>query len=899
MNKRIISLIMSILMSVTVTNIPVAAYEDIGDGSRLEEAISFFEDLGLVKGYEDGLFRPDQGMMRADFAILMANLLGYTDDMTFPTQHFEDVPESNAAYGSVEFLYDKGLVKGTESGLFEPDTPIMYIHALKMVTSALGYDFYAELNGGYPDGYYQAASHANLPANFDTTAVITSGQACILLFKAMSAPMMGYKIDGTYMQDKAKTLMNTTLYITKHEGMFVANEELSIFGEYSLEPGYVVLDYKTYPTDLRNLTDKVGHYVEYYLDEDENVIAIYDTAEETIKIDGADINPSSTKNVISYYDGRKDKDYNIATDAYFVYNGVPMPNITDDMFDDIYGSVVLVNNENDKYADTVIIWDYIDYVVNGYSDFSGKIYTSYPEREFDLEKLTYVLKKNGVVIEPSEIKANDILTVAENSKSVVINVSDTVINGMIEAEDGEGNIKISGKYYKKAPGMKDGFDYRVVYDFYLDALGNVFSFEKVGGERVGYIYKSWYGEDGEDLEGVYSRVFTEEGKKEIYKYAERVQVYHGNNKTSYESRDVLSKFLLDSEGKVIDQLAKYELNNNGEIGKIKIAVNVGWEEDWGEDYFKCNMDTAVAKANYDNKTGVEPSFKSEQANVYNNQLSWVNGDADDREYAVRMSAEGKVFIISSREKDWTVSSATAFPNGKAFKNAKIYDISEKAYVGYILVKDAQAVASSSYGYTDPMILVTKKMSMLNEDDEACYALIGMNSDGEEQTYYSKEEEVETDSFITPYPDAMLDDVQVGDVVQLKVDSLNNITGFRILCKAKGTPEYYFNAYPTDQGSANFQVAPVSHANLYHGPTGYASGMYIYKSSQQAIDDYDKGIQTKYPVRRYKFSIGGVALVFDKDRKTAEVIQSGAGFASDDAFIYEYTGFGRRMVVLYQ
>jgi len=78
---------------------------------------------------------------------------------------------------------------------------------------------------------------------------------------------------------------------------------------------------------------------------------------------------------------------------------------------------------------------------------------------------------------------------------------------------------------------------------------------------------------------------------------------------------VLSKFLLDSEGKVIDQLAKYELNNNGEIGKIKIAVNVGWEEDWGEDYFKCNMDTAVAKANYDNKTVTLNLYKDDEITI--------------------------------------------------------------------------------------------------------------------------------------------------------------------------------------------------------------------------------------------------------------------------------------------
>lgn len=375
-------------------------------------------------------------------------------------------------------------------------------------------------------------------------------------------------------------------------------------------------------------TYKLSRDVKYYLDEDDNVISIYDTAEETITINGEDINPSSTRNVINYLDGKKEEHYNIASDAYFVYNGAPMPNITDDVFDEIYGSVVLVNNEDDKYADTVIIWDYTDYVVSSYSSYAQKLYSSYPEREFELDKLTYVVKKNGEVIEPSAIKANDILTVAENSKSIVINVSDTVVNGMVESEDSDGNITIGGVDYKKAAGMKDNFDYGVIYDFYLDALGNVFSFEKSGGELVGYIYNSWCGSPQADLDEVYSKVFTEAGKQETYRYAKSVYVYHGYERASYKPSEVLKKFLLDAQGNAIDQLAKYELNDSGQIGKIKIAVNVGWEEDWGEDYFKCNMDTAVAKANYDNKTGIEPSFKSEQSNMYNHQLSWVNGDTD-------------------------------------------------------------------------------------------------------------------------------------------------------------------------------------------------------------------------------------------------------------------------------
>lgn len=75
--KKSIALLISIFIG--AANLQVYAqkqYTDIVD-TKYYEAASFFEDLGIIKGLTPEEFKPDVGISRAEFAIMLAAILGF------------------------------------------------------------------------------------------------------------------------------------------------------------------------------------------------------------------------------------------------------------------------------------------------------------------------------------------------------------------------------------------------------------------------------------------------------------------------------------------------------------------------------------------------------------------------------------------------------------------------------------------------------------------------------------------------------------------------------------------------------------------------------------------------------------------------------------------------------
>lgn len=883
--KKITAFVLSLL--ICIPSVTFAEYADINEGS-LSEAIALFEDLGLISGYEDGYFRKEQGMIRADFAIMLAGLLGYTEERVYTEQHFDDVNNASTAYGSVEFLYEKGLINGIGSKIFAPDEPITYAQAVKIVMSALGYEIYAQAKGGYPNGYMSAAASAGVLTNVSGANVLTRGNACILLFNALTAPIMGYSMSDeniTYAPDNTNTLLYDVLKISKHEGIFIADKSMSVFGSYSLENGDVIIDYTRYKTKLTNLSSMVGHNVKYYVnDETEEVISVYDDASEVITIDGDDIDGKTDVGTIYYDDGKRVKSYSIASDAFYVYNGRALPTITDDYFKNIYGSVTVINNDDDKEAEAVIIWNYTDHVVENYVSHSETIFTKSAGVSFNISDMEYRLTKNGSEIEPTELARLDIISVAQTDEIINIMASDTVVSGKLEGENTEdGEYIINGTVYEKGRSCKDGAELGVEYDFYLDVFGKIFYFEKSGTDNTAYLYSSFIDTDIDD-NAAFSKVFTVKGNLETLEYADRVSVQNGNDIKVYDENDLISS-LLKPNGENFDGLIQYELNANGEVSKLKLPKDVDFEA-WNNDFFACNMNTA--------KMVEEGKLKVEKSNMYNNILSWTSGNTDDRQYTVRANQDSVVFNITKSQDTWSIKSLANYNNGAGFINCRLYDITKNGYVKYMLVySDQEGADDEDFTYNDPIVIVKKKLKTINDDDEPCFSIVGMDSAGEEISYYIEDGELESNSVISMAKNMKFNDVSTGDVVQLKVDNYGNVESFRLLCKSNENPECFFNPY-----TSSFAIAPVSHGNVFFGPSEYEDGMFIYKNSSDMIKSYLDGT-SDYPICILKHTAGGGAILYDRKTKDCTYLSAEECFGSEETFIYTYPGYGRKMVVVYQ
>jgi hypothetical protein len=103
--------------------------------------IAVAKTLGYVQGYDDGLFMPDKLMTRAELAtLLVRDAEARGEQFTGTPQAFTDVPADNWYAEYVAKASAIGLVNGYDDGTFRPETPVTRAEAVVMINRAFGRD---------------------------------------------------------------------------------------------------------------------------------------------------------------------------------------------------------------------------------------------------------------------------------------------------------------------------------------------------------------------------------------------------------------------------------------------------------------------------------------------------------------------------------------------------------------------------------------------------------------------------------------------------------------------------------------------------------------------------------------------------------------------------------------
>jgi len=225
--KKILALVLALTLALGTFSFAAAAPEDVV-GTDYEDAVNKLVYLGIIAGFPDGTYRPAEPVTRAQFAKIIVTALGVGEAAQYAAgaTKFADVPADHWATGYINVAADLGIIVGYPDGTFLPENQVSYAEAIKMIVAALGYTPKAEQMGGYPGGYLAIAAEKEISDGVTVinNMAANRGDIALMIDNALTVPMMVQKTWGQYPEygeDEDQTLMKK-LGVDEIEGRVVA-----------------------------------------------------------------------------------------------------------------------------------------------------------------------------------------------------------------------------------------------------------------------------------------------------------------------------------------------------------------------------------------------------------------------------------------------------------------------------------------------------------------------------------------------------------------------------------------------------------------------------------------------------------------------------------------------------
>ncbi|HAE41411.1 MAG TPA: hypothetical protein DCG34_00640, partial [Clostridiales bacterium] len=113
------------------------SFNDLDNAEWAKETIVEWVERGLISGYEDGTFRPNQEVTRAEYAKMIFNAYELETD---GKKEFSDVLEGDWHYEIITKKAFLGFVNGYPDGTFKPDAPITRAEAATIIFNILNFE---------------------------------------------------------------------------------------------------------------------------------------------------------------------------------------------------------------------------------------------------------------------------------------------------------------------------------------------------------------------------------------------------------------------------------------------------------------------------------------------------------------------------------------------------------------------------------------------------------------------------------------------------------------------------------------------------------------------------------------------------------------------------------------
>ena len=109
-----------------------SSFSDIKDGAWCCRAVSTLTNMGIIKGYTDGTFQPNKSITRAELATIIARFA----KLDVNTKTFSDI-NGHWAQKNIELAAGNGWINGYEDGTFRPNNNITRAETFAMINRVL------------------------------------------------------------------------------------------------------------------------------------------------------------------------------------------------------------------------------------------------------------------------------------------------------------------------------------------------------------------------------------------------------------------------------------------------------------------------------------------------------------------------------------------------------------------------------------------------------------------------------------------------------------------------------------------------------------------------------------------------------------------------------------------
>ncbi len=135
--KRLLNLLL-ICSMLCIGSISVFAYPDVEDTHWAAKQINELTEKGVIIGYPDGTFQPDNNVTRAEFAAMAIRALGQEHTKVVQPVEFTDINPEYWAYSDIQkALYFDLISCDKEGELFRPEDSVSRAESVSVAVNAL------------------------------------------------------------------------------------------------------------------------------------------------------------------------------------------------------------------------------------------------------------------------------------------------------------------------------------------------------------------------------------------------------------------------------------------------------------------------------------------------------------------------------------------------------------------------------------------------------------------------------------------------------------------------------------------------------------------------------------------------------------------------------------------